>query len=109
MPNPFELLSIVEYGSDAPVKLDPLFQEGKGDIYWTGSFNEGIPTLSWSVTFNLGVIDGVTYSGHAYARCVRHLATPAPVKPCGCSAVEGALIILALLALRRRPRSPREG
>lgn len=107
LPNTFELLSIVEYNSNEAVKLDPVFQEGKGDIYWTGSFGEGLPTLDWGVTFNLGVIDGVTYSGRAYARCARHMATPTPEKPktCGCSATEaGGIVTLLAVAqwLRRR-------
>jgi hypothetical protein len=107
-PNPFELLSIVEYASADPVKLDPVFQEGKADIYWTGTFGEGLPTLEWSVTFNLGVIDGVTYSGRAYVRCVRHVETPTPptpAKPCGCGTDggfgAGALLVLAAWFSRR--------
>ena len=107
LPNNYELLSLVEYASADPVKLDPVFQDGKGDIYWSSTFGEGLPTLSWAVTFNLGVIDGVTYSGRAYARCVRHLDAPAPpppAKPCGCQALDGSavLALFALLAWRRR-------
>jgi hypothetical protein len=72
-----ELSSIVEFDkAPSGVNLDPAFQDGKADIYWTSSQNEGAPTLSWSITFNLGVIDGVTYTGLAYARCVRHTAEP---------------------------------
>jgi hypothetical protein len=123
LPNTYELLSLVEFASTEPVKIDKdFFPSAKGDLYWTGTFNEGIPTLSWSVTFNLGVVDGVTYSGQALARCVRHIQPPAPpaASSCRCridrpadGAYDGAAL-LATLALgatiglrrRRRARTP---
>ncbi len=120
LPNTFELLSLVEFDSKADVKIDPLFEKTGADLYWTGTFNEGIPTLSWSVTFNLGVVDGVTFSGKARARCVRHLQPPAPPaasSACKCRidapadaahdgvAVLATLAIGATLGLRRRRRA----
>lgn len=105
LPNTYELLSLVEFGSADAVKIDPAFENTQGDLYWTGTFNEGIPTLSWSVTFNLGVVDGVTYSGHALARCVRHQQPPAAKPTCGCQAGAGeALLALGLFALVTRKR-----
>ena len=110
------LESIVEYEGDlGDVKIDPIFENTAGDIYWTSSQNEGAPTLSWSVTFNLGVVDGVTVTGLGRARCVRHLPDKAKLAGggCGCSAgpsdVIGAAPALALvpvvvLVLRRRRR-----
>lgn len=74
LPNVSELLSIVQYEAlHQGVTIDPTFEDAKGDLYWTSTQNEGAPTLSWSVTFNLGAVDGVTVTGLGYARCVRHL------------------------------------
>ncbi|MEI8254206.1 MAG: DUF1566 domain-containing protein, partial [Deltaproteobacteria bacterium] len=78
-PNVGELRSLVEYGGVASgPTIDPVFTNARADLYWTGTPNDGVPTLSWSVTFNLGVIDGVTVTGLAFVRCVRHLDTVAP-------------------------------
>lgn len=118
LPNVAELDSIVEYGgAPGDVKIDPAFQNTAGDIYWTSSQNEGVPTLSWSITFNLGVIDGVTTSGLGRVRCVRHLADKRSLSGggCGCTAgpadvLGGAPVLLApavALVLRRRRRRPR--
>lgn len=121
LPNTYELLSLVEFASSDPVKIDKeFFPNAKGDLYWTGTFNEGIPTLSWSVTFNLGVVDGVTYSGQALARCVRHVqpaAPPAAASSCKCridrpadAAYDGAAVLATIalgasIRLRRRRRA----
>jgi hypothetical protein len=78
LPNVSELLGIVQFDAITNgVAIDPAFQNAKGDIYWTSTQNEGAPTLSWSITFNLGVVDGVTVTGLGYARCVRHIE-PSP-------------------------------
>jgi len=76
LPNVEELFGLVEFdvGSVYATAIDRAFPTAKADLYWTGSQNEGVPTLSWSVNFNAGVVDGVTVSGYAYARCVRHLS-----------------------------------
>ena len=92
--NVSELLGITQYDKMVSgVAADPVFQNTKADLYWTSSQNEGAPTLSWSVTFNLGIVDGVTVSGLGYARCVRHLdeVPPAPVSFSGggCGCVQG--------------------
>jgi hypothetical protein len=91
LPNISELLSIVQYDAINAngVAIDPSFQNAKADLYWSSTQNEGAPTLSWSITFNLGVVDGISVTGLGFARCVRHLAPPAPASSCGCS-VPGA-------------------
>ncbi len=112
LPNVAELTGIVEYGG-APAgaaTIDRVFTDARPDLYWTSTPNDGAPTLSWSVSFNLGVVDGVTTSGITYARCVRHIAPPRPAPSgCGCRAGErrgGAIAVIALslvlAALRRR-------
>lgn len=86
LPNVAELRSIVEYGGTPPgsATIDPAFTDARPDLYWSSTPNDGAPTLSWSVGFNLGVVDGVTTSGIAYARCVRHLRAPPPPAQSGC-------------------------
>jgi hypothetical protein len=98
-----ELYALVELNEPGKVKIDPVFDGAKGDIYWSSTFNEGLPTLSLGVTFNLGVIDGVTTTGKGYARCVRHLAAP---RSCGCDTGGAAYALAAVLMLlaRRRQR-----
>jgi Protein of unknown function (DUF1566)/Galactose oxidase, central domain/Kelch motif len=121
LPNQSELSSLVQY--DTPtngVAIDAAFQSPKGDLYWTSSQNEGIPTLSWTVTFNLGVIDGISVSGLGYARCVRHLesssssgcscqvpGTPATGAALSISTLAGLAVLLQLSRARRRRRSRR--
>jgi hypothetical protein len=106
LPNISELLGIVQYdGLNNGVAIDPAFQDPKGDLYWTSSLNQGAPTLTWSITFNLGVVDGVTVPAPGYARCVRHLdemspsdagadggqgGTPSGGSSCGCEVGPGA-------------------
>jgi hypothetical protein len=93
LPNISELLSIVQYDTiNNGVAIDGAFQNPSGDLYWSSSQNEGLPGLSWSVTFNLGVVDGVYVGGLGRARCVRHLAPPPAASSsssCGCE-VPGA-------------------
>jgi hypothetical protein len=109
LPNIYELLGLVEFVHDIHTPaIDPAFQNPKGDLYWTSSYNEGSPTLSWSVNFNLGVVDGVTVTGYGYARCVRHTAVvPGPTSHSGCTcSSEGsfaptALFLAAALTRRR--------
>jgi hypothetical protein len=97
-----ELFALVELDEPGKVKIDPLFDGAKGDIYWSSTYNEGLPTLSLGVTFNLGVIDGVTTSGKGFARCVRHLGAP---RGCGCEGAGAAWPLgAALLMLRARRR-----
>jgi hypothetical protein len=121
LPNISELLSLVQYDAvkSNGVAIDPAFMNPKADLYWSSSQNEGAPTLSWSVTFNLGVVDGISVTGLGFARCVRHLQTPTAVSTgssCGCKVAGGAsdrgtsalstsaLAALAALAIfRRRP------
>ncbi len=123
LPNIDELRGLVEYGGlRNGVAIDPIFEGARADLYWTSTPNDGAPTLSWSVGFNLGVVDGVTVSGLTYARCVRHLpeahpdAGPSPVATpsgCGCStpsqgSPRGAgILAVAALALWRRRRTGR--
>jgi hypothetical protein len=125
LPNISELEGIVQYDAlHNGVAIDTAFQDAKGDLYWTSTQNEGAPTLSWSITFNLGAVDGVTTSGFGYARCVRHLggstggdagtATSSPGSSCACKVGPGAsgfddvapavwwLAAVALLGRRRR-------
>jgi Protein of unknown function (DUF1566) len=130
-----ELLGITQYDAlHAGVSIDPMFQDTKADIYWSSTQNEGAPSLSWSITFNLGIADGVTVTGLGYARCVRHLdepPLPPPVEPvppvppgtqltaggggCGCEQGVGAAmprtaaaaLVAALLALLVRVGSRR--
>jgi len=79
LPNILELVGLVEYVHNLfTPAIDPVFRRPHSDLYWVSTYNEGVPTLAWSVTFNLGVVDGVTVGGRAYARCVRHLEGPAP-------------------------------
>ncbi len=86
LPNISELEGIVQYDAlHDGVAIDPAFQDPKGDLYWTSSQNEGSPSLSWSITFNLGAVDGVTVTGLGYSRCVRHLGEPAPGGDAGVS------------------------
>jgi MYXO-CTERM domain-containing protein len=90
-----------------------VFQNAKADLYWTSTQNEGIPTLGWTVTFNLGVMDGISVSGLGYARCVRHIEPPqASSGSCSCdmpgvsgrtTAALWALALAALAVVRRRP------
>lgn len=110
LPNISELTSLVQYDAlRNGVAIDPAFQNAKGDLYWSSSQNEGSPTLSWSVTFNLGVVDGISVSGLGFARCVRHIEPPAPAaSSCNCD-VPGApgrstaaLLVSALAALAIR-------
>ncbi len=121
LPNVSELAGIVQYDAlNDGVAIDPAFMGAKADLYWTSSQNEGSPTLSWSITFNLGVVDGVTVTGLGYARCVRHLeppSAPAPTSPsCGCEVGPGATgwataalwtAALAAFPLLRRRRGAR--
>jgi MYXO-CTERM domain-containing protein len=77
LPNISELTGIVQYDAlTNGVAIDSAFVAPKADLYWSATQNEGAPTLSWSITFNLGVVDGVTVTGLGYARCVRHLEPP---------------------------------
>ena len=100
LPNIFELVGLVEFVHDLfTTAIDPAFVQPHSDIYWSATYNEGVPTLSLGVTFNLGVVDGVTISGHGYARCVRHLAVPVVdggVQDSGPSAVDGSMPDAAL-------------
>jgi hypothetical protein len=123
LPNISELLGIVQYDAvnSNGVAIDPAFQNPKADLYWSSTQNEGIPTLSWSVTFNLGVVDGLSVTGLGFARCVRHIvppaASPAASSGCGCdvpgsasSRATAALLVSGLAALgiaifRRRSRT----
>lgn len=116
LPNISELLSIVQYDAVNAngVAIDPAFQSPKPDLYWSSTQNEGIPTLSWSVTFNLGVVDGLSVTGLGFARCVRHMTPPpSPSSSCGCrmpgapgrapaALSVSALAILALFVRRFR-------
>jgi hypothetical protein len=115
LPNISELTGIVQYDAlNNGVASDPAFQNTKADLYWSSTQNEGLPTLGWTITFNLGVVDGITVTGLGYARCVRHLAPPATsASQCGCDVpgVSGrataalcAAVLAALAILRRRPR-----
>jgi hypothetical protein len=119
LPNISELTGIVQYDAlQNGVAIDPAFASTKADLYWSSSQNEGSPTLSWSITFNLGVVDGISVAGLGYARCVRHMESAAPPasSSCGCEVLGArgratfvllALPLAALPILRRRPR-PRE-
>jgi MYXO-CTERM domain-containing protein len=115
LPNVSELTSLVQFDAVTNgVAIDSAFTNPKGDLYWTSTQNEGIPSLSWTVTFNLGVVDGISVSGIGYDRCVRHMG-PASSSGCGCNVpgesggVKGVLAASALLALailrRRRSRA----
>jgi hypothetical protein len=86
LPNISELLSIVQYDAinSNGVAIDPAFQNPKADLYWSSTQNEGAPTLSWSITFNLGVVDGISVTGLGFARCVRHIVPPTASSSCGC-------------------------
>jgi N-acetylneuraminic acid mutarotase len=119
LPNVSELLGLVQYDAiNNGVAIDPAFTGAQGDVYWTSTQNEGAPTLSWAITFNLGVLDGITVTGLGYARCVRHLPQPVPAgssgSSCGCEAAGvsgratealGASALAAVAILRRRPRA----
>ena len=116
LPNISELLGIVQYDAinSNGVAIDPAFQNPRADLYWSSTQNEGAPTLSWSITFNLGVADGISVTGLGFARCVRHLAAPPSSSSCGCNvpgvsgrttAVFGASALVALVIVRRRPRA----
>ncbi len=123
LPNVSELLGIVQFDAlHHGVAIDPAFQDPKADLYWTSTQNEGAPTLSWSITFNLGVVDGVTVTGLGYARCVRHLESNLPSasgSSCGCVVGPGAslpgadrvalglLTVAGLPLVRRRRRARR--
>ncbi len=119
LPSISELSGITQFDQlNAGVVVDSVFQDTKADVYWTSTQNEGAPTLAWSITFNLGVVDGVTVSGLAYARCVRHLDEPATAATagggCGCTqgvgvgwrgeATAALACALAFLGARRRLR-----
>jgi hypothetical protein len=120
LPNISELTSLVQYDAlnSGGVAIDPAFQGTQADLYWSATQNEGIPLLSWTVTFNLGVVDGISVTGLGYARCVRHLEAPAPTKSssCGCEVpgasgrAADALLVsaLAALAMLRRRHGVRE-
>ncbi len=116
LPNVSELIGIVQYDAlHNGVALDPAFG-GEGDFYWSSTQNEGIPTLAWGITFNLGILDGISVTGLGYSRCVRHMEAPASSSSssCGCTVpggssgrTAGALSAFALAAfaiVRRRPR-----
>ena len=118
LPNQSELTSLVQYDAlNNGVAIDPAFQAAKADLYWTSTQNEGIPMLAWTVTFNLGVMDGISVTGLGYARCVRHMEPPAASSgSCGCDVpgVPGRATAalwasaLAALAVLRRRSGPRE-
>ena len=77
LPNVSELLGIVQYDATHDgVAIDTAFQTARADLYWTSSQNEGSPSASWGVMFNLGSVDGVSVNGLGYARCVRHIEPP---------------------------------
>jgi MYXO-CTERM domain-containing protein len=114
LPNVSELTGIVQYDAlHNGVALDPAFA-GPGDLYWTSTQNEGIPTLAWALTFNLGILDGISVTGLGYARCVRHMEpVSSGSSSCGCempgasgraSAALWASALAAFAILRRRPR-----
>jgi MYXO-CTERM domain-containing protein len=116
LPNISELSGLVQYDAVRNgVAIDPAFEDAKADLYWSSTQNEGSPTLSWSITFNLGVIDGISVTGLGYARCVRHMSIPLETgSSCGCQTpgasgqTGGALAASALAALAllyRRPRT----
>ena len=88
LPNISELESIAQYDAVNAngVDIDAAFENPQGDLYWSSTQNEGIPTLGWTLTFNLGVVDGISVSGLGFARCVRHLEAAASSKSssCGC-------------------------
>jgi len=116
LPNISELLSLVQYDAITNgVAIDPAFQGAKGDLYWSSTQNEGAPTLGWSVTFNLGVVDGISVTGLGFSRCVRHIeAPPVSGSSCGCEVPGGASgrttaalwvsVLAALPIVRRRLR-----
>jgi MYXO-CTERM domain-containing protein len=136
LPNVDELRSIAEFGPNPSggAVIDPAFQPAPADLFWTSTPNDGSPSLSWSVSFNLGIVDGVNTIGLAFARCVRHydgsMPGPGPTLHvdagngstsgggCGCRTDPGAPLepaqLLGLLGLlfvyrarsnRRKPRS----
>jgi MYXO-CTERM domain-containing protein len=121
LPNVSELTGIVQYDAlNNGVATDPAFQNTKADLYWTSTQNEGIPTLSWTVTFNLGVVDGISVTGLGFARCVRHLVpeSSSSGSSCGCGVpgaparATAALLAAALAGLavfRRRLRTRERG
>jgi len=92
LPNISELTGIVQYDAlNNGVAIDPAFEGAQGDLYWTSSQNEGLPTLSWTVTFNLGLVDGISVTGLGYARCVRHMESQASSgSSCGCEVPGGS-------------------
>lgn len=105
LPNAFELMSLLDYGTTEPTKIDPLFQSARPELYWSSSFSQNTDGLAWAVGFNLGAVDAVSVEGRAFARCVRHLPSPPP--PCRCGTGAGGAAtwgVLALLALLRRAR-----
>jgi hypothetical protein len=117
LPNISELLSIVQYDAvHNGVAIDPAFQGAQADLYWSSTQNEGAPTLGWSVTFNLGVVDGISVTGLGFARCVRHMEPPSATSgsSCGCEVPGGSgrttaalwgSVLAALPFVRRRLRA----
>lgn len=108
LPNALELMSLLDYATTEPTKLDPLFESARPELYWSSSFSQNTGGLAWAVGFNLGAVDAVSVDGRAFTRCVRHLPTPPPSCRCG-PGVDGAASwgALALLVLRLRRREIR--
>ena len=117
LPNQNELRSLLDYGASTPVRSDPEFTDLVPDTYWSSTPTFGIESLVQSISFNLGVQDGVSVDSPAYAVCVRHLPAPPEDTPsdCGCH-VGGTerggdpheewwlLGLVAVVAVRRRRR-----
>ena len=98
-------MSLLDYGTTEPTKIDPLFESARPELYWSSSFSQNTDGLAWAVGFNLGAVDAVSMNGRAFARCVRHLPSAPP--PCRCGTGAGGAAswgVLAFLVLLRRAR-----
>jgi hypothetical protein len=78
LPTKIELLSIVDYGREAPT-INPVFPSTVSSTvspralqyYWSSTALAGSPSNAWLVDFNGGYTGNDAMSGTSYVRCVR--------------------------------------
>lgn len=74
IPNIFELISIVDSGSEQPLILEPPFANTRFDSYWwTSTSRHGLTTFAATVGFSMWYVSLRSKITNYYLRCVRSL------------------------------------
>ena len=72
LPNIKELMSIVDYGTSAVVKINgSYFQNTQASNYWSSTYNVLTSSYRWMLDFSKGVVSNGWNSDSYYVRCVR--------------------------------------